>query len=343
MWRYKFIPSLVLILLFSLVTLTSAQNYDDEAEPLTLEDLVKLSQAGISDEIIIGQIISSESQFELTADDLIYLKENGVSDGLLDFLVNTPSLEEWEKLEDEWAEGESETIEGEIMTQYGDDDDGYSDDETDGEYSEDYDYVDDAEVRTVYKHIYIDVDYWRGLHPYWYWDVYWDGIYPIGYYCHNGRYYYYFGAYYWYYHPHYHHDHYYHNHHYYKPPRPYWPGRHKPEIHPGGDRGSRLKPSQVDRTNRPVDAYRKTDRSKIPANRQKDLNRDDRVHRLKPADNRTRDSRSSKYQETSRSYHPSTKMPSTSRSQWRGGSSNSGASHPAPPLSSGNSTSRRKP
>lgn len=172
---------------------------NERLEPLTLEDLVKLSQADISDEIIISQIIASESSFQLSADDIIYLKENGVSEALIDFLINTPTLEEWENFENQMNESDAATIE---------------------EYVEEVEPVQE-EIVHVYRHVYVDVNYWDTIHPYWYWDTHWQGIYPIGYYYYNGRYHYYFGLHYWYYHPHCHNYNY--SHYNYKPPRPAYP------------------------------------------------------------------------------------------------------------------------
>ncbi|OQY27677.1 MAG: hypothetical protein B6244_09750 [Candidatus Cloacimonetes bacterium 4572_55] len=207
----------IFLLLFALGNGVSAV----ENEQMVLDDLIRLSNADIDDEIIISQIIATESEFTLTTDDIIYLNKNGVSDDLIDFLINTPTLEEWEQFEDDMSDSDVETVE---------------------------DYVETVqpteEVEQVYRHIYIDVGYWDDFHSYWYWDTNWHGVYPIGFYCHNGRYYYYFGLHYWYYHSHCHRHADYYNHYRHKPPR-----HHNNNVRykdPHGDR-TRYKDGNSDR------------------------------------------------------------------------------------------------
>ncbi len=189
-------------------------------EKLTREDLVKLSKAGVKDQTIISQIIASESKFELTADDLVYLKENGVSDALIDFLVNTPTLEKWEDLEEDVADSDAEDMETYLETQP--------------------DNAADTDV--IYRQVYIDTDYWQDAHPYWYWDSYWHGALPIGYYNYNGCYYYYFGLRYADYHRHC--NNYNYDSHAYRPPRQHNDYRYKRSY---GDRAGYQRPTQTDR------------------------------------------------------------------------------------------------
>jgi hypothetical protein len=51
--------------------------------PLGLTDVVQLAQEHISDEIIINQIRSTGSVFQLSATDISWLKANGVSDAVV--------------------------------------------------------------------------------------------------------------------------------------------------------------------------------------------------------------------------------------------------------------------
>src|SRR5262245_36830456 len=46
--------------------------------PLSLEDVVRLSQNGSSDEVVIGQIHNTGSVYRLNADQILYLQNNGV-------------------------------------------------------------------------------------------------------------------------------------------------------------------------------------------------------------------------------------------------------------------------
>lgn len=56
---------------------------------LTKDDVIKLVQAKISDDLIIKQIESDGSCFALTSDDIIDLKNKGVSDKILDKLISS--------------------------------------------------------------------------------------------------------------------------------------------------------------------------------------------------------------------------------------------------------------
>ena len=56
---------------------------------VTLDDVIKLSRAGNSDEMIIKAIEATPTPFHLGASDIITLKEEGVSDAVILALVNT--------------------------------------------------------------------------------------------------------------------------------------------------------------------------------------------------------------------------------------------------------------
>lgn len=58
------------------------------ARQLTVYDVARLSREGHSDAIIINQIRSTGSVYDLRADDLSYLKANGVSDGVVTSMQN---------------------------------------------------------------------------------------------------------------------------------------------------------------------------------------------------------------------------------------------------------------
>ncbi|MEZ5066544.1 MAG: hypothetical protein R3B81_17580 [bacterium] len=59
------------------------------ARTLGLEDVIRLHSAGISDDIIMSEVIVTESTFPLTVDEILRLKELGFSDRLVKFLVDT--------------------------------------------------------------------------------------------------------------------------------------------------------------------------------------------------------------------------------------------------------------
>jgi hypothetical protein len=57
--------------------------------PLSLEDVVRLTSNGTSDEIIIGQIYNSGSVYNLTSDQIIWLQSNGVRDRVIQAMQQT--------------------------------------------------------------------------------------------------------------------------------------------------------------------------------------------------------------------------------------------------------------
>src|SRR6478672_12240375 len=58
---------------------------------LTLEDVVKLQQSGVSEETIVTKIRKNGKAFDLSADELIELKKLGISDTIINYLLD-PSL-----------------------------------------------------------------------------------------------------------------------------------------------------------------------------------------------------------------------------------------------------------
>jgi hypothetical protein len=61
------------------------------AGPLTLEEVVKLSQTGVSEELIIAKIKKNGKAFDLSAEELVDLRKAGVSDSVIKLLLD-PSL-----------------------------------------------------------------------------------------------------------------------------------------------------------------------------------------------------------------------------------------------------------
>jgi outer membrane lipoprotein SlyB len=62
----------------------------ERGQPLGLTDIKALAKAGVSDEIIIGQIRNSRTVYHLSTAEIIDLKDAGVSEKVIDFMINTP-------------------------------------------------------------------------------------------------------------------------------------------------------------------------------------------------------------------------------------------------------------
>lgn len=56
---------------------------------MTLDEIVSMSQAGVSDSVIERQITATHSEFELTAADISRLKSAGVSDNVIESLIRS--------------------------------------------------------------------------------------------------------------------------------------------------------------------------------------------------------------------------------------------------------------
>jgi hypothetical protein len=59
------------------------------ASPLSKDDVVRLSQEGIADEVIISQIDATHSKFFLTVDEIIALRKAKVSQRVIDRMIGT--------------------------------------------------------------------------------------------------------------------------------------------------------------------------------------------------------------------------------------------------------------
>lgn len=87
----KLINITLLILFFvSFSTYVIATEYPRALPaPTTIDDIIQLSQSGVSDEIIISQIKATQTIFYLSKEQIIELKQAGVSDVVIDFMINT--------------------------------------------------------------------------------------------------------------------------------------------------------------------------------------------------------------------------------------------------------------
>jgi len=59
--------------------------------PLSIADVKAMAKSGVSDDLIINQIINTHSVYNLDANDIIDLKNGGVSDKVITYMMNTGS------------------------------------------------------------------------------------------------------------------------------------------------------------------------------------------------------------------------------------------------------------
>lgn len=77
---------LTFLFIVALVPAVSAQD-----ETMTNEEVISLSKAGLAPSVIIGKIRSSKSNFDLSTDSLIKLKQAGVSDDIVTAMLEAKS------------------------------------------------------------------------------------------------------------------------------------------------------------------------------------------------------------------------------------------------------------
>ncbi len=61
----------------------------DRGEPLTVNDVIKLSQGGVSDETIIHYMQSTESSYDLSQTQIDRMRESGVSPRVINYMIDT--------------------------------------------------------------------------------------------------------------------------------------------------------------------------------------------------------------------------------------------------------------
>lgn len=64
----------------------------DRGEPLTLNDVIKLSQGGISDEAIISYLVETQTVYDLSQTQIRRLQGSGVSQRVIQFMIERVSL-----------------------------------------------------------------------------------------------------------------------------------------------------------------------------------------------------------------------------------------------------------
>jgi hypothetical protein len=60
--------------------------------PLTNEDIIKLKDAGLSEQVIVDKIMASPAKYRLEADDLVTLKKAGISDAIITAMMHAQEL-----------------------------------------------------------------------------------------------------------------------------------------------------------------------------------------------------------------------------------------------------------
>jgi hypothetical protein len=122
---------------------------------LTVEDVLRLHSAGVSEDIIISEIIVTQTVFELSVEELLRLQSAGLSDRLIQFMVDTALPADRSATSDEGAAAEGGDSWINVIEE-------------------------DPEPEVVYN---VSLDY---RYPYWWYDHYW---YDYWYYdCHYAPY-----------------------------------------------------------------------------------------------------------------------------------------------------------
>lgn len=86
--RQRFIFSLLLAVALCSISYFSAHAQD---QPMTNDEVISLTKAGLSQSIIIGKIRSGKSNFDLSTDSLIKLKQAGVHDDIVAAMLEAKS------------------------------------------------------------------------------------------------------------------------------------------------------------------------------------------------------------------------------------------------------------
>ncbi|UCE03639.1 MAG: hypothetical protein JSW67_05490 [Candidatus Latescibacterota bacterium] len=86
----------LLVTLAAFLIAASAQAHDEELQAELLDEVLRMTHAGVPDHLIIRQIEAMAFEFELTADDIVELRTLGVSDLVLEALIDSAILLEEE-------------------------------------------------------------------------------------------------------------------------------------------------------------------------------------------------------------------------------------------------------
>jgi hypothetical protein len=76
------------VLLLGASVSSAAPQSPPNGVPLSLEQVLKLSQAGVSEDLIITAIKKNGKPFDLSSDEILELKKSGISDTVIEFLLD---------------------------------------------------------------------------------------------------------------------------------------------------------------------------------------------------------------------------------------------------------------
>jgi outer membrane lipoprotein SlyB len=62
-----------------------------QQQPLTVADIKSMAKAGVSEDVIINQIVTTHTGFQLASSDIIDLRNSGVTDKVVNFMIGTAS------------------------------------------------------------------------------------------------------------------------------------------------------------------------------------------------------------------------------------------------------------
>ena len=135
---------------------------------LSVDDILRLHAAGVDEDVILSEIVVTDTLFDLGVEDILRLQEAGVSDRLLQFMVDT-------------GRGDTEVPDPGIAA--ADDEDALPEDAAQEAYVEEQDvaHPDYVSLRWSYPVWWYDM-YW---YDYWYYDCHYDPwgvswVYPCG-------------------------------------------------------------------------------------------------------------------------------------------------------------------
>ena len=124
------------------------------ARPMSVTDVVRLSDKGVGDNVIIAQIQATDSRFYLDEDDILYLRDHAISNHVIEVMIATAQEEEYEE---------------------------------EGEYQDNDDYNGSLYLSLGYNYPWYGYDYYYASWAYPWWYFYY---YPSYYYSYCSPYYY---------------------------------------------------------------------------------------------------------------------------------------------------------
>jgi hypothetical protein len=88
MWRIRAYTLTLYVLMLGATVSTLAAQSAPNGVPLSLEQVLKLSQAGVSEDLIITTIKKNGKPFDLSSDEILELKKSGISETVIEFLLD---------------------------------------------------------------------------------------------------------------------------------------------------------------------------------------------------------------------------------------------------------------